>query len=998
MKKILSLISCALLLYSSLHAKPVDANQAREVAQAFLSRMDGEKELTLKDITKETHYTEFHVFALGETGFVLVSADDVAIPILGYSLTSRFETQDLPENVAAWLEDYELEIRSLKSALGLDNTPAPGWGIVKDPNDMPLTDQAVAPLITTTWNQGSNNSVTYNKLCPTISGNRAPTGCVATATAQLMRYWRWPETGYGSHSYTHSSAGELSADFNTTYDWSIMPASLYNSSPTNQIDEVAKLMYHIGVAVEMNYGANSSGAVSMNGVGRDNVYASAQTALMKYFKYSPTMTAVNLGNYTTAEWKTLLKAEIDASRPIFYAGRNAIGGGHAFICDGYDNSDLFHFNWGWGGYLDGYFAIGSLNPGVGGTGGNSSGTYNMDNRALLGVEPYYGTFGTGGTISASATGCSGCSVLGTGAYSFGDIVQLVPSAPAGYRFSHWETGSIDGARAFLPGGGDYSFTAHFEPLAGDTLSYCGRRSEKQMNFMMNTTTRWGIRLPASCLPSGIKLKEVQLYVNVAGTHIFNAYTSEPSPSASVAATATVEYSTSEKGSWQTITLSEPLTLNGSQDLWLTFEYTGNGYPAAVCASTGSNYGLLLGTSATLYNYHGETYPYTLLIRGIFQMDPEEVEIEAGKWYAIASPVHDPGENFESIANVEGLTGGSYDLFRYDEASSTWENQKAAGGATGFSTLELGRGYIYRNSAATTLSFQGQANSGDIDGATLSRSTTAASLAGFHLVGNPYPAPLAFSNISAQSGTLAPGYYSLNGNGSWLARTDGTLAKGEAVLVQVTSPTAQLSFTDAPAAKAAAPAALALTVSDGEHSDVAYAMLRDGAGLAKMSHLEAGLPSLSIPVAGGNYAIAQLGAEADKFDLTFSGAAGTYTLTADNPLATPYLHLIDRATGRDIDMLLGSGYTFSHNGNTQGKARFLVKLAPGGEAGDGIFAFQNSSEVIVNGEGLLEVFDAVGMKVFCMEIAAQATIPNAQFPTTGVYILKLNGKVQKIVVM
>ena len=377
--------------------------------------------------------------------------------------------------------------------------------------------------------------------------------------------------------------------------------------------------------------------------------------------------------------------------------------------------------------------------------------------------------------------------------------------------------------------------------------------------------------------------------------------------------------------------------------------------------------------------------------------PEEVSIAAGKWHAIASPMHDPMETHQSIANVDNLTSGTYDMFRYDEASSTWENQKAVGGATGFTTMDLCHGYIYRCRDAATLVFRGQHNIGNIVTPNLTKSATVISLAGFHLVGNPYPHPLAFSSISTYSGTLAPGYYSLQGDGSWIAQTGGTLAKGEAVLVQIISSYAALEFTDAPSTKAAAPAALALTVSNGEHSDVAYAMLHDGTGLAKMNHLEEGLPTLSIPVAGSSYAIALLGQEAEQFDLAFGGAEGTYTLTADNQLSLPYLHLIDRTTGRDIDLLRERAYTFSHSGATQGEARFQVKLSPDADLADGTFAVWTGSEVVVSGEGLLQVFDAVGRQLFSQEVDAQTTLSKAQFPATGVYVLKLNEKAQKIVV-
>ena len=662
MKKTPLLIFCALLLCGSLHAKPVDANKARQVASAFLNRVNANegKPFALTDITSQTPYTEFYVFTLGETGFILVSADDVAIPILGYSTTSRFVTKDMPENVAAWYEDYEREIRTLKQVLGPDNEPAPGWEIVENPTDLPRIDYAVTPLITTTWNQGNP----YNLQCPTISGIRAPTGCVATATAQLMKFWNHPATGHGSHSYNHSSAGPLSANFGaTTYDWSNMPNSLTASSSNIQKTAVATLMYHIGVAVQMNYGSNSSGATTLNYPGRFST--SAQTALMKYFKYKSSMTSIRLENYTSARWRALLRAELDAGRPVLYSGRNT-DGGHAFICDGYNNSNQFHFNWGWGGSHDGNFAIGSLNPGVGGIGGNASGTYNMDNAALIGVEPHSGTFGVGGTVSVSTTGCGGCSVSGAGAYNFGDTVTLLPAATECYRFARWENGCNVGPRIFTPNGGDYNFTAQFERLDGDTLSYCGNQSQASAYRTSSSSSYWGIRLPASLLYNGTELQAVQLYVAEAGAHTFNAYTSDPTTS-TPAATATDSFATSQVDSWQTITLATPLTLNGTQDLWLTFEYSAdpNAFPAAVCPSTGNSDGLLMYPS--FIPRLDASRPYTFMIRGIFYRPPIPIVYDTATvpYYTGFEGTEDRGWEFVNNDPNKwyiGSTGGSVEMF------------------------------------------------------------------------------------------------------------------------------------------------------------------------------------------------------------------------------------------------------------------------------------------------------------------------------------------------
>jgi len=705
MKKTPLLIFCALLLCGSLHAKPVDADQARQAAARFLRQAGSAKPLTLVDITSQMPYTEFYTFTIEGGGFVLVSADDVATPILGYSLTNSFDPKGMPEHVAAWLEDYDLEIRSLKAALGADSDPAPGW----DPNDIPPIDYDVSPLLTTTWNQTSY----YSKRCPTIGSSRAPTGCVATAVAQLMRFWEHPTQGYGSHSYTLSGVGTLSANFDTTYNWSLMPNALSSSSTSAQDNEVAKLMYHIGVAVEMEYGASSSGAVSFNGTG--SVGTTAQTALMKYFKYKPSMTAVRLESYTTPQWRALLRTELDAGRPVMYSGRST-SGGHAFVCDGYNSSDQFHFNWGWDGTYDGYFAIGSLNPGVGGVGGNSSGTYNMSNAALIGVEPYTGTFGTGGTVSATAVGGSGCAVTGTGAYSFGDTVVLRPSAAEGCRFNHWENGCNVGLRAFVPGGGNYNFTAHFEHLSGDTLSYCGNQSYATA-FRIGSTTRWGIRLPASVLPNGAELRSVQLFVSAVGDHTFKAYTSHPY-SSSPAVTTTVNFSSAQEDTWQTITLTNPLALNGAQDLWLTFEYSAdaNAYPAAVCPSTGNDDGLLLGSYFS--SSHNANNPYTFLIRGIFHYAPIPVVYDTATvpYYTGFETADDRGwewvnatPNGWAIGNATSQSGGSAMYVSNDGGTTNayTANQSCASFATRTFQLAAGQynlAFNWKGSGESTWDF------------------------------------------------------------------------------------------------------------------------------------------------------------------------------------------------------------------------------------------------------------------------------------------------------
>ncbi|MBO4581935.1 MAG: C10 family peptidase, partial [Bacteroidales bacterium] len=209
--------------------------------------------------------------------------------------------------------------------------------------------------------------------------------CVATAMAQVMKYWNFPTTGMGIHTSTNTTYGTLTADFgHTSYPWDKMAATNPATTDTN----IALLMYHCGVALNMKYGINESLAGTLGFI---NDYYFQQgntdvpTALNNFFKYDSAQ-GYYRDSCTEAAWITMLKAELDLSRPIVYAGTSASGSGHAFICDGYDNSNNFHMNWGWGGTADGYFALSALNPGSLGVGGGTGG-YNTRQRAIMHIIP-----------------------------------------------------------------------------------------------------------------------------------------------------------------------------------------------------------------------------------------------------------------------------------------------------------------------------------------------------------------------------------------------------------------------------------------------------------------------------------------------------------------------------------------------------------------------------------------------------------------------------------
>lgn len=389
MKRILQIL-LLLLLVGSAYGKPIDENTAKIIGQSFfettLSKsfrtQSNSLELVYKAESKSNNpladiipITFFYVFNVGTTGFVIIAGDDNVTPILGYSDENNFDPDHLPQNVAKWLEGYKSEIRYvIDKRIRANEIIDQQWNNLRKgskANARTEGTSAVSPLLQTKWNQ----SPYYNSLCP----GGSVTGCVATAMSQVMKYWNYPATGSGFHSYNHPNYGTLSANFgNTTYQWASMPNMVTNSN-----NAVATLMYHVGISVDMNYSPQVSGAYVISDY--TPVVNCAEYALKTYFGYRNSLQGIQRKNYTNSQWLDLLKVELDAGRPIIYAGFGS-GGGHCFVADGYDNNNYIHFNWGWGGYNDGYFQMNALNPNGVGTGGGDGG-YNSEQQAIIGVQP-----------------------------------------------------------------------------------------------------------------------------------------------------------------------------------------------------------------------------------------------------------------------------------------------------------------------------------------------------------------------------------------------------------------------------------------------------------------------------------------------------------------------------------------------------------------------------------------------------------------------------------
>ncbi|MCX6250661.1 MAG: C10 family peptidase [Bacteroidetes bacterium] len=368
MKKII--LSLAMICVAGyLFAAHVSQEDAQKIAIGYCHHYApaGYGNPVIRDVFVRTYeeMTTFYTFTFESGGFILVAADDASIPVLAYSFEDPMPAEITNPSVKAWLESYSREIHYIVTNHLSNDATVKQWKDLETGNYPPMM-RDVNPLVNTTWDQGCF----YNALCPAAGGGQCGhvwTGCVATAMAQIMKYHNYPPQGVGSHSYVSPTYGTQYADFgNTTYNWASMPNNVGSGNTA-----VATLMYHDGVSVNMQYATSGSGAYS-----EDVPYA-----LMNYFNYHPGIEIKYKNNYTNVEdFKNLIRADLDQQLPVYYSG-SGNGEGHAWVCDGYRMSDgMFHFNWGWSGSSNGWYAIGSLNPG--------GYQFNDGNSVVLHIKPY----------------------------------------------------------------------------------------------------------------------------------------------------------------------------------------------------------------------------------------------------------------------------------------------------------------------------------------------------------------------------------------------------------------------------------------------------------------------------------------------------------------------------------------------------------------------------------------------------------------------------------
>ena len=352
-----TLLLTAFLMAFHVFADGITKNEAQDVARAFFhsklveSNQPDPRILAIKPVQVMGDITPlFYAINFEEGGYVLVSATDAAIPVLGYSPEGEYSSESQSPSMVQWIKGYELQLNEI-----IEQQLPPTPEITAAWNDLLLYNPSqpsnnrdlreVKALLPSLWNQGSP----YNKLCPLDGGGpggRVYAGCVATAMSQVIYYWRYPLQGTGSHGY-NSAYGYLFADFGATeYKYEEMT----NSIGSNEYYEMNKIQYHCGIAVNMMYSPDGSGAYSSD----------AADAMRNYFGFSNSLSLKSKSSYTDAGWADLLMQNLDNGWPMYYDGYGS--GGHAFNVDGYQGNDYFHFNWGWGGSANGYFYLNNLNP------------------------------------------------------------------------------------------------------------------------------------------------------------------------------------------------------------------------------------------------------------------------------------------------------------------------------------------------------------------------------------------------------------------------------------------------------------------------------------------------------------------------------------------------------------------------------------------------------------------------------------------------------------
>ncbi|MGN0033903.1 MAG: C10 family peptidase [Candidatus Limimorpha sp.] len=442
MKRLISTILIITFALATSFAKEVSIDTARQAAINFATNntsleFDGQADHLEPSITFSSSRGTacLYVFNIGD-GFVIVSADDIAMPILGYSEEGNLTSGNIPDALNAYLLHFTEQIQ-----YGIDNGTATNaariWERVMTDGSISETRNktVVTPLVSSLWNQ----DYPYNMLCPEDGdgpGGHVYAGCTATSISQIMHYWRYPLTGSGSHTWHHWYYPPQTANFGETqYDYDNMPNSL-GGATAEQKEAVALLQWHAGIALDSNYGPTGTGA-----------YPSEISNVIKtYFRYANDCYGEWRNGWwkgdgiSRDEWTERCKNDLDNARPIHYGGWTSEGSGHAFVCDGYDENDMFHFNFGWSGSGNGYYALDAIDV--------QGYDFSYSNFATFNIHPQGERLHVRTEPNIAYSG----EVFGVGSYAPGEVCSLTACPNKNYMFDSWsengETLSTDSIITF----------------------------------------------------------------------------------------------------------------------------------------------------------------------------------------------------------------------------------------------------------------------------------------------------------------------------------------------------------------------------------------------------------------------------------------------------------------------------------------------------------------------------------------------------------------------
>ena len=628
MKRNIFLLIGLLAIAFSAMADKVSVRTAQIAAQTFMSQRIGTpQQLSLVDFADRGEFPNFYVFG-NEHCFVIIAANDLVHPVLGYSTENGFGNETMPECVRNWMRAYDNEVtfvvdnrQEANSEIQLE------WERLLNGSGLePKSRNSVAPLIRSYWNQRPP----INDLCPVDDegpGGHCVAGCGAIAIAQLMNYWEHPIRGNESFSYTqtnHPEYGLQYANFGeTVYDWDNMRNVYAPEYSDAEALAVATLVYHVAVSVRMNFTPNASGTSTSR----------FKNALTTYFDYSNEMELREKSDYSDAQWISMLKNDLDARLPIIYRGCDSIneatnsseGVAHIFNCDGYDENNLFHFNWGHKGNYDGYYVIGALYPGH---------EYDHGNRAIFNCHPNTPSINPPTSVNTAVDGqevtiiwSSVQEAVSYKLYRDDDFVSNVIGnvyidSGVDYGIHSYTVKSVkaDGTMSFRsnsvvadvqfpgpqPTNLQVSLNGHNVNLSWQTenpetaiLQYAtvyngigGGGTDTQ-----GTRTSWAQRFPVSMIQeyAGMAIDKVDFYVRTGKT---GDYTVGIYKGDEMNVTELVYqqcYSATVKG-WHEIIFPSPVAIDYTQDLWIVF----NSYvfkPTSWCDYSGSGH-----YDALLYSY------------------------------------------------------------------------------------------------------------------------------------------------------------------------------------------------------------------------------------------------------------------------------------------------------------------------------------------------------------------------------------------------------------